>query len=770
MSAAPDLGSIEPAGNTPASVSSRLARTAERAALAEASVAPGAPASHLPQEQDGAPGASRRPMMRQYELVERVASYNPETDEALLNRAYVYSMSKHGDQTRASGDPYFSHPLEVAAILTDMRLDDATIATALLHDVIEDTDATRGEIDQVFGHEIGNLVEGLTKIGRLHLVNQEDKQGENLRKLLIAVAEDVRVLLVKLADRLHNMRTLKWVPPEKRMRIAEETMDVYAPLAGRMGIQWMREELEHLAFSVLKPEDAAVIEKQLADRRGAVGDLLGEIEEELRVKLLENEIEASITGREKRPYSIYLKMQRKLVNFENLSDIYGIRVIVDDTLTCYKALGVIHTAFQSIPNRFKDYISLPKQNEYRSLHTTIIGPQQQRMELQIRTHEMHAVAEYGVAAHALHKDTKSRSLRELAHDSRVYAWLRQTVEQLSDERNSKEFLTDTKLELFQERVFCFTPRGKLIALPPGATAIDFAYQVHTQVGNTCTGCRINGHVKPLVTPLASGDEVHILCEEGASPPAAWNALAVTGKARAAIRKANREAERRKFIRLGHELLSNEAAECGVAGELDLSAAAESLGFSDIDGLAHAVGSGERLASAILATLGVEGAKHEAGSGPALNGHPVPIRGVRSDLPVQLSKAFCPIPGDGIIGVMNPGKGVTIYPAAAREALSEAGEPPERWLSVNWDLRDLEGAVFPVAVRILVANEKGALAEIAAAIAEQDSNIDELSMMRKTDDFREMTIKIEVRDREHLNAIVRRLRSIRLVSDASRIWH
>ncbi|GAB5375226.1 MAG: bifunctional (p)ppGpp synthetase/guanosine-3',5'-bis(diphosphate) 3'-pyrophosphohydrolase [Acuticoccus sp.] len=709
--------------------------------------------------------------MRQYELVERVAQYNEDVDEALLNRAYVYSMQKHGDQTRASGDPYFSHPLEVAAILTGMRLDDATIATALLHDVIEDTDATRAEIDQLFGPEIGKLVEGLTKISRLHLVSQEDKQGENLRKLLLAVAEDVRVLLVKLADRLHNMRTLQWVPPHKRVRIAEETMDVYAPLAARMGIQWMREELEHLAFTVLKPDDAALIEKKLGERRGIVGDLLDEIQADIKAKLAENGIEATISGREKRAYSIFLKMQRKAINFESLSDIYGFRVVVDDVLECYKALGVIHSTYQSIPNRFKDYISTPKQNEYRSLHTTVIGPHKQRVELQIRTRQMHAVAEYGVAAHALHKES-GRTMRELAHDSKVYAWLRQTIEHLSEERNSKDFFTDTKLELFQDRVFCFTPRGKLIALPPGATPIDFAYQVHTQVGNTCTGCRINGHLKPLVTPLVSGDEVEILCEEGATPPSAWNALAVTGKARAAIRKANREADRRKFVRLGHELISNEAARRHLRDPLDLPQAAAIMGYGDVEALAHAVGAGERPATAVLGALGH--AVHE-GAGPTdhqhcRNGHSVPIRGISSDLAVQFSPAHAAIPGDGIVGILDPGKGVTIYPVHAGEVLSRYTNEPERWLPVSWDLDGLTEALFPVGIRVMAANEKGALAEIASVIAELDSNIDEVSMTGKDSHLREMALNIEVRDCKHLEVILERLRGLAIVAEASRILH
>ncbi|MEM7695111.1 MAG: bifunctional (p)ppGpp synthetase/guanosine-3',5'-bis(diphosphate) 3'-pyrophosphohydrolase [Pseudomonadota bacterium] len=711
----------------------------------------------------GAARPPKRPMMRQYELVERVAAYNPLTDEALLNRAYVYSMGKHGDQRRASGDPYFSHPLEVAAILTGMKLDDATIAVALLHDVIEDTDATRAEIDQRFGPEIGKLVEGLTKIGRLHLVSQEDKAGENLRKLLLAIADDVRVLLVKLADRLHNMRTLQWVPPEKRVRIAEETMDVYAPLAGRMGIQWMREELEHLAFKVLKPQDAASIEKKLAERRAAVGSLYDDIETELKRKLEENGVTAQVSGREKRAYSIYAKMQRKSVNFETLSDVYGFRILVDDDLSCYKALGVIHTRFQSVPNRFKDYISIPKQNEYRSLHTTVIGPKRHRVELQIRTHEMHKLAEYGIAAHALHKDGASRTMRDAINESKAYAWLRQTVEQFSEERSSREFLHNTKLELFQDRVFCFTPRGKLIALPPGATPIDFAYQVHTQIGNTCTGARINGHPKPLVTPLHSGDEVEILCVEGASPPAAWHALAVTGKARAAIRRANRDSSRKKFARLGRELVANETVRFQLPTPPDLETAAERMSFPSVETMLHAVGAGERPASSVLVALG-----HDlpADRAEAPTGVGVRVAGAGGALPVVFSDAHPAIPGDGIVGILDPGVGVTVYPVHAGEALSAYSDAPDRWVEVSWDSAAAKGQ-FAVPVRVMANNTPGALAAIATATADAGANIDELSMVSKADRFREMRLLIDVGDTGHLASVLAALNALDAVSSAAR---
>ena len=437
-------------------------------------------------------------MTRQYELVERVKSYEPDADEALLNRAYVYAMKAHGNQKRASGAPFFSHPLEVAAILAEMRLDDATIATALLHDTIEDTGATRTEIDALFGAEIGSLVEGLTKIKKLDLVTKKAEQAENFRKLLLAISSDIRVLLVKLADRLHNMRTLEHMKPGKRKVVAEETMDIYAPLAGRMGMQWLREELEDHAFRWLNPEAYAAVVDRLKVLRARNQGLIDEIESALTTRLKEAKVSAVVAGREKKPYAIWSKMERKQISLEQLSDIYGFRIVVDDLATCYRALAVVHTTWHAVPGRFKDYISNPKQNDYQSIHTTIVGPRHQRVELQIRTERMHSVAEYGVAAHTLYKDAANGSGAPQgvvpSQDSNAYRWLRHLVGMLLDGDNPEEFLEHTKLELFQDQVFCFTPKGRLIALPRGANPIDFAYAVHTDVGNTCVGAKINGRL------------------------------------------------------------------------------------------------------------------------------------------------------------------------------------------------------------------------------------------------------------------------------------
>src|SRR6187549_3958368 len=564
-------------------------------ALRPATIAP-APEKTVP--------ARKPPMMRQYDLIERVRRYNPDTNEALLNRAYVYAMKAHGEQRRASGDPYFSHPIEVAAILTDLKLDDATIAAALLHDTIEDTEATRAEIDSLFGHDIGRLVEGLTKLKKLDLVTKEAKQAENLRKLLLAIADDVRVLLIKLADRLHNMRTLQYMPPETRRRAAEETLEIYAPLAGRMGMHEMREELDDLAFRELYPEACEVVTARLNALTERSRLLISDIEKQLTKKLADRGIDARVVGRRKRAYSIWRKMERKSVGFEQLPDIFGFRVIVKSLADCYQALGIVHSTWPMVPGRFKDYISTPKGNDYRSIHTTVIGPSKQRVELQIRTVAMHDIAEYGIAAHALYKDNVGSPTELLSRESTAYAWLRRTIELLAEGSNPEEFLEHTKLELFHDQVFCFTPKGKLIALPRGGTSIDFAYAVHTDVGNMAVGCKINGKIAPLVSELANGDEVEIITSRAqTAPPAAWESLVTTGKARAAIRRATRAAVRNQYAGLGRRIVERLCQRAKITySDEKLQGALPRLARASIEEVLSSVGRGEMRAADVARAM------------------------------------------------------------------------------------------------------------------------------------------------------------------------
>jgi len=746
-----------------------------------------------PQPPEKTSKSAKPRIMRQYDLVERVRRYNPNTDEALLNRAYVYAMKAHGSQRRASGDPYFSHPLEVAAILTDLKLDDATIAAALLHDTIEDTPTTRAEIDQLFGPDIGALVEGLTKLKKLDLVTREAKQAENLRKLLLAIAVDVRVLLVKLADRLHNMRTLNHVPPEARRRIAEETLDIYAPLAGRMGMHEMREELEDLAFRELNPEAYRVMSQRLVTLAERNRDLISEIEQQLARKLAERGIAATVSGREKRRYSIWRKMERKSIGFEQLSDIFGFRIIVERVEDCYRALGAVHSTWPAVPGRFKDYVSTPKQNDYRSIHTTVIGPGNQRVELQIRTHEMHEIAEYGIAAHALYKDGSGSPTEMLSRESSAYAWLRHTVDLLAQGSNPEEFLEHTKLELFHDQVFCFTPKGTLIALPRKATPIDFAYAVHTDVGNTAVGCKINGQIAPLVSELSNGDEVEILTSKAqTAPPAAWESIVVTGKARAAIRRATRAAVRHQYAGLGRRIVERLFARAKKEyADEKLQGALPRLARASVEDVMAAVGRGEMKASDVARAVypdykeeraAVTPPKAESGwfglkMGRSLkfkvpeSGHDkgpaIPIRGINSDLPVRFAPDGGAVPGDRIVGILTPGEGITIYPIQS-PALKEFEESPERWLDVRWDVEGTSPQRFPARIVLQSVNEPGTLAQISQVIAEHDGNIDNIRMARRSPDFTEMVIDLEVYDLKHLTAIIAQLRAKDVVASAERV--
>lgn len=756
----------------------RRGSTQMQAATESVAVAPTAPVAR--------PAKPRARMMRQYDLVERVRSYNPNTNEDLLNRAYVYAMKAHGSQTRASGDPYFSHPLEVAAILTDLKLDDATIVAALLHDTIEDTEATRAEIDQIFGPEIGALVEGLTKLKRLELVSREAKQAENLRKLLLAIADDVRVLLVKLADRLHNMRTLDFVPPESRRRIAEETLDIYAPLSGRMGMQEMREELEDLSFRTLDPEAYSVVMQRLDALAERNRNLIGEIEAQLSNNLRHRGLGARVYGRRKKPFSIWTKMERKSIGFEQLSDIFGFRVVVNDIEACYRALGIVHTTWPVVPGRFKDYISTPKQNDYRSIHTTVIGPGNQRVELQIRTEAMDQIAERGIAAHVFYKEGVGSPTEFLKRESNAFAWLRHTIGILSESANPEEFLEHTKLELFHDQVFCFTPKGKLIALPRHANVIDFAYAVHTDVGNSAVGCKINGQFAPLSSELQNGDEVEVLTSEAQSaPPSAWETLAVTGKARAAIRRATRTAVRDQYAGLGRRIVERlfERAKIEYADD-KLKGALPRLARSSIEDVMAAVGRGEIKASHVaramypdykeerVARYGVKKGlaaklKEKAASELPRSPTAIPIRGINSDLPVKFAPNGGAVPGDRIVGIVTPGEGITIYPIQA-PALKDFEEEPERWLDVRWDIEDSAPQRFPARIRVENVNEPGALAQIATVIAEHDGNIDNISMQRRSPDFTETTIDLEVYDLKHLSAILAQLRAKAVVARVERV--
>ena len=732
-------------------------------------------------------------MMRQYELVDRVRRYNPHVNEDLLNRAYVYAMKAHGSQKRASGDPYFTHPLEVAAILTDMRLDDATIVAAVLHDTIEDTSATREEIEKLFGSEIANLVDGLTKIAKLDLVSKRAEQAENFRKLLLAVVDDVRVLLVKLADRLHNMRTLNFVSAEKGKRIAQETLDIYAPLAGRMGMQSVRNELEDLSFRTLMPEAHAMIITRLHDLQRRNGDSIRKVEIELSSELAVRGIVADVGGREKAPYSIWRKMERKSIAFEQLSDIFGFRVIVNTVDECYRVIGVVHTKWPVVPGRFKDYISNPKQNDYRSIHTTVIGPGRQRVELQVRTRNMDDVADYGIAAHALYKDGRAGEFDSLTRESRSYQWLRHTIDLLSEGDSPEEFLEHTKLEMFHDQVFCFTPKGRLIALPRGATPIDFAYAVHTDVGNRAVGAKINGRIGPLLSELQNGDEVDIVTSAGQVPPPAWESLVVTGKARAAIRRASRDAVRTQYAELGKQIVTRAFVRAGkVYDDQKLKAVLPRLARNSVDDVLAAVGRGEMFSGDVVKsvhpefvaarTVGAVAQKGEKGwfglkkaaslvfkvpSDKSDESEAIPIRGLGGDLPVRFAPIGGAVPGDRIVGILTPQEGITIYPIQS-PALMTFDDQQERWLDVRWDIDESDNRLYPARIQVSAINEPGTLGLIATVIGENGSNIDHVEFITRSSDVRDVVLDIEVRDLKHLTSILSQLKSKSVVSRVERV--
>ncbi|MCH7929675.1 MAG: bifunctional (p)ppGpp synthetase/guanosine-3',5'-bis(diphosphate) 3'-pyrophosphohydrolase [Proteobacteria bacterium] len=713
-------------------------------------------------------------MIRQYELVERVKAYDPKADEDALNRGYVFAMKAHGSQRRASGDPYFSHPIEVAGILTGIRLDCATIITALLHDTVEDTGVTLDEIRDLFGGEVAQLVDGVTKLTRLELQSDQTKQAENFRKLLLAMSEDIRVLLVKLADRLHNMRTLQFVDDaEKRKRVARETMEIFAPLAERIGMQGMKDELEGLAFAEINPDARDSVIARLEFLRDEGGNQVPRIAAELERTLAEADVVAAVSGREKQPYSIWRKMQRKNIAFEQLSDIVAFRVVVESVAKCYQTLGVVHGAYSVVPGRFKDFISTPKPNGYQSIHTTVIGPESQRIEIQIRTREMHEFAEYGVAAHWHFKQLSGALARP---EGRQYRWIRELLEILEHASDPEEFLEHTKLEMYQDQVFCFTPKGDLIALPRGATPVDFAYAVHSEVGDTCVGAKINGRMKPLRTLLHNGDQVEIVCSKAQTPSPTWERFVVTGKARSRIRRFVRLQQRAQYVDLGRAIVQKGFRVVGQKfSKRALQRVLKTLRFKTVDDLYATVGQGVitgrkvieqvfpdlKLKEGKVVSLTRRRAKRaEAGE------HAVSIRGLIPGMAMHFAGCCHPLPGDRIVGIVTTGKGVTIHTIDC-ETLESFTESPERWLDVAWDQDPESTGIHLGRINIVVMNEPGSLGSLSTVIAKNLGNISNLKITNRSTDFFEMLVDIEVQDVKHLTNIIAALRVTPTINSVER---
>ncbi len=696
-------------------------------------------------------------MLRQYELIEKVRAYDPDADEALINRAYVFSMKAHGAQVRASGDPYFSHPIEVAGILTDLKLDDETIVTAILHDTIEDTVATPDQIEKLFGASVARLVDGVTKLSKIEAQSENERAAENLRKFLLALSDDIRVLLVKLADRLHNMRTLHHIKNEdKRRRIARETMDIYAPLAERIGMYEMMTEMQSLAFRVLEPDAYASITRRLAQLHAAGGDLVSRIGLGLQLHLADHGLEAEVTGREKHPYSIWRKMAERHISFEQLSDVMAFRVNVESVEDCYRALGLIHERWPMVPGRFKDYISTPKRNGYRSLHTSVIHDSKMRIEVQIRSREMHAQAERGLAAHWAYKEGKP------AADIHV-PWVDDLVEILDHADSPEELLEHTRMAMYQDRIFAFTPKGELIQLPKGATPVDFAYAVHTDLGDRTVGSKVNGRVVPLRTLLENGDQVEILASEAQHPQPSWLRFVTTGKARSSIRRFVRHKERDETIELGQKIYDE------IVGRLPAPLAPEALnlalgrlGMEDRDALMVAIARKRIADEEVMEALMPGSAGTDIAPRPSAQRQAISIKGLTAGVAYHLAECCHPIPGDRIVGLRREDESIEVHVIGCDSLASGIDAD---WLDLAWG-DESEGGTARLCV--ILRDVAGALGEMAGIMGSHRANIVNLHLAHRDGSFHTFHLDVEVRDLGHLHALMAALRASDAVSSVERL--
>jgi len=708
-------------------------------------------------------------VLRQYELVDRVLDYDPKADEAMLNRAYVFSMQAHGSQKRANGDPYFSHPIEVAGILTDLRLDDETIATAILHDTVEDTVATPEQIVKLFGPSVGRLVEGVTKLSKIEAQTESERAAENLRKFLLAMSDDIRVLLVKLADRLHNMRTLRFIPkPEKRRRIARETLDIYAPLAERIGMYEFMREMQTLAFEQLEPEAYESITRRLEGMKEGGGDRIAKIGSGLKLLLGRAGLSAEVSGREKHPYSIWRKMSERHISFEQLSDVMAFRAIVPTVDDCYRALGIVHRRWPGVPGRFKDYISTPKRNGYRSLHTAVVHAENARIEIQIRTPEMHAEAEYGLAAHWAYKGGMRADRQVAGGGSGARAdWIQDLVEIIDTAGSPEELLEHTRMAMYADRIFAFTPRGELIQLPKGATPIDFAYAVHTDLGDQAVGAKVNGRVVSLKTPIENGDQVQILRSKAQHPQTAWLNIATTAKALAAIRRHLRQTEREEGLKLGRTIYDDIVSRLPAAlGPDAMGDALKRLKIADEPALMLAIARRTLADEQVMEAL-------MPGSGACESGRPPPqagaisIRGLTPGAAFDLATCCHPVPGDRIAGLRRPDAGIEVHVISCRvlAELADRAEGETDWVDLSWGERS-DGATARIQVE--VRNVPGALGILATVIGQHRANIVNLRLDNRDAGYHTNTIDVEVHDLPQLMRLLAALRATDAVHTAHRI--
>jgi len=697
-------------------------------------------------------------MLRQYELVERVKAYDPDADEAMLNHAYVYTVQKHGSQKRASGDPYFSHPIEVAGLMTDLKLDQETIATALLHDTVEDTLVTIEDIEANFGPKVARLVDGVTKLSKIEQMPEDERAAENLRKFLLAMSEDIRVLLVKLGDRLHNMRTLHFIKNEdKRRRIARETLDIYAPLAERIGMYEYMREMQALAFEHLEPDAFKTISGRLAQIRDQEGAQVDAIALAIKQSLAEAGLKVEVKGREKQPFSIWRKMAERHVSFDQVTDIFAFRVLCETPEDCYRALGTLHTTWQFIPGRFKDYLSTPKNNGYRSLHTALIYEGSMRVEVQIRTQDMHRTNGFGLAAHWAYKQHDKP-------DGQV-AWLRDLIEIVDSSHDAEELLENTRLAIYQDRIFAFSPKGALFQLPKGATPVDFAFAVHTDLGAQTIGAKINGRHMPLRTQLANGDVVEIIKGGDAEPQLSWLGFVVTGKARAAIRRAVRNKEREEVAELGVKLYDQIAARTPAkVGKKALREALKRLELDEEEDLMYAIGAAQITDQEVMEAL-VPGSTADFGEDPdwaRRHGQPISIRGLKPGNAYTLADCCHPVPGDRIVGLRRKGESVEVHNI---QCLSLANGIDNDWLDLDWGNRS---GVATGRLVVTLYDRRGTIAEMANIVARNHADVRSLDKVRIEDPFATYEMDVEVQDLAHLTRILSALRASDAVAQAERI--
>lgn len=712
-------------------------------------------------------------MVTANQLVEKIKAYDSQVDAEQISRAYEFCKEHHSSQMRASGEPYYTHPVAVAELLTGLKLDQATIITALLHDTVEDTEATLEDIEKLFGKEVCQLVDGVTKLNQLQLKSNHSSQAENFRKLVLAMSEDIRVLLVKLADRVHNMQTLHFLKKEeKRLRIARETIEIYAPLAERISIAEFKEALEDYSFKELNYDARESIVKRLNFLRKEDQDIVQGTIKELKKLLKQNNIVAEVLGREKSPYSIWRKMQRQNISFETLTDIVAFRILVDTIPDCYQALGILHSVYRVVPSRFKDYISMQKPNGYQSIHTSVIGPNNQKVEIQIRTKEMDEAAVYGVAAHWQYK-------QGVKTDGTSYRWLRELLDILDQAGDTDEFLEHTKLEMFQDQVFCFSPKGEVYSLPVGSTPVDFAYAVHSEVGDHCVGAKINGRMVPLRSSLKNGDQIDIMTSKAQTPSPEWERFVITGKAKARIRRFIRLQQREQFVTLGKEILlkiyrqeSQEFTEKGLENIL------KSFKCDTVEDLYVAVGSGHFTAREIFKAVfpglkkverkeKLEQADLQKKKTPKKKANAIPIKGLIQGMAVKLAKCCHPLPGDRIVGIVTTGKGVTIHTIDC-DTLENFSDVPERWLDLSWEKdEDDSPTAYMGRLKLQLINDKGVLSVISTIIAKNHGNIMNLKITHRSQDFYEMYIDVEVLNLKHLVDIIAALRTSTHVSSVER---